>query len=522
MIEFDSRYHKARNSLLASLLVMMGACATLPPAPKVEPSLALPATTDGPLAKTAQAVSSKSGDVDALLLLKSAREGIEWRLALIDSARAAIDVQYFTWADDTIGNLVLQHLWAAADRGVRVRLLVDDLYLVSQRSVKATDKPIAVLDAHPNIEVKIFNPGKYRSGTAGLAGNFLGSFKEFNRRMHNKLLIADGHFAILGGRNIANEYYGLHQPYNFLDLDVMVTGPVIEGIGQAFDQYWSSGPAYPASGFDGDPTQEDVAALAAELARDVSGMTVPNYLPQMPGDWSTLLQNLPADMHIARTVFLQDNPEVLEEHTYRLYHMLEDLSAENVAEVIIVTPYLIPTGDFIERLHGIVDSGARVRILTASLASGDHSAVHAHYKKYRREILGTGLELYEFNHQPSAEVRALADLPPGRSDFIALHPKVFVADRKRCFVGSLNLDPRALDINTENGLLIHSSSFCSELADLLETFMAPESAWRVIVDNNGKLQWTSARGTVDKAPARSFSQRLGDFFFRWLPLENQL
>jgi putative cardiolipin synthase len=522
LTEFDSRYDKARNGLLAGILVLLAACATLPPKPEVKPTLSLPATIDGPLAKTAQAVRSKSDGNDALLLLKSAREGIEWRLAIIDSARASIDVQYFTWADDTTGNLVMQHLWAAANRGVRVRLLVDDLYLVSQRSVRATDKPIAVLDAHPNIEVKIFNPGKYRSGTTGLAGNFLGSFKEFNRRMHNKLLLADGHFAILGGRNLADEYYGLHQPYNFLDLDVMVTGPVIERIGPAFDQYWISGPAYPASGFDGDPTPEDVTAMETELARAVSGMAVPGFLPREPGDWSTLLQGLPADMHVARTVFLQDNPEVLEEHTYRLYHMLEDLSAESVEEVIIVTPYLIPTGDFVERLHGIVDNGARVRMLTASLASGDHSAVHAHYKKYRREILDTGLELYEFSQQPNAEVRALADMSPVRSDFIALHPKVFVADRRRCFVGSLNLDPRALDINTENGLLIHSKSFCNELADLLEQFMAPDSAWRVTVDDNDKLQWTSAQGNVNKAPARSFGQRLGDFFFRWLPLENQL
>jgi putative cardiolipin synthase len=340
--------------------------------------------------------------------------------------------------------------------------------------------------------------------------------------MHNKLLLADGQFAILGGRNLADAYYGLHQPYNFLDLDVMVIGPVIEGIGRAFDKYWSSGPAYPASGFDGEPTQQDVTAMGAELVQGLLGMAVPDNLPRQPVDWSTLLQNLPADMHIARTVFLQDNPEVLEDHTYRLYHMLEDLSAENVEEVIVVTPYLIPTGDLIERLHGIVDSGARVRMLTASLASGDHSAVHAHYKKYRREILDTGLELYEFSHQPSAEVRALADMPPVRSDFIALHPKVYVADRSRCFVGSLNLDPRALDINTENGLLIHSKSFCSELAELLEQFMAPESAWRVTVGDNDKLQWSSAQGTVYRAPARSFGQRISDFFFRWLPLENQL
>lgn len=513
----------ARAGWLACMLGLLNACNTLPPAPDVPPSYALPAAAEGPLAATAQTVRSTRGGDDALRLIKAARDGLEWRLALIDSAQVSIDAQYFTWAADASGQLILLHLWAAADRGVRVRLLIDDLYLVSQRSVRGTDKPIKVLDMHPNIEVKIFNPGKHRAGSLGLAGNYLGYFEEFNRRMHNKLLIADGHFAILGGRNLANEYFGWHQPYNFLDLDVLVAGPVTGRIAQAYDQYWNAQPAFPASGFRGDFTQTDVSVMRMELTQSVKAkMAVSGDLPVRPRQWGWLLRKLPATMHSGKSIFLQDDPAIFDNRTYRLHDMVNDLSGHASKDLVVVTPYLIPVEGFVERLQAIVNRGTRVRLLTASLAAGDHSAVHAHYKRYRPDILDTGAELYEFHHQPGPEVRALADSTPVRGDFVALHPKVAVIDGTQCFVGSLNLDPRAMVINTENGLLIKSPGLCGELLDVLELFLAPENAWRVTRDAGGKLQWTSAEGTVRRAPARGRGQRVADFLFRWLPVEDQL
>mgnify|MGYP001823719552 FL=1 len=190
--------------------------------------------------------------------------------------------------------------------------------------------------------------------------------------------------------------------------------------------------------------------------------------------------------------------------------------------MLIVSPYLIQVGNFLEQLQHASERGVRVRLLTASLASGDHSAVHAHYKKYRRAILDTGAELYESHHQPGHVIRSLADTHPVRSDFVALHPKTAASDRQRCFIGSLNLDPRAIKINTENALLINSAPFCSQLADLIEVYFNDENAWHVTLDEKGKPQWTSREGTVHKAPARSSGQRVSDFFFRLLPIEKQL
>ena len=504
-------------------VALLGACNTLPDAPAVAPTMALPAAADGPLAATARAVRATRGGDDALHLIKSARQGLTWRLALIDSARVSIDAQYFTWANDAAGSLILLHLWAAADRGVRVRLLIDDLYLVSQRSVRGTDKPVKLLDMHPNIEVKIFNPGKHRAGSLGLAGNYLGYFEEFNRRMHNKLLIADGHFAIMGGRNLANEYFGWHEPYNFLDLDVLAAGPVTGRIARAYDRYWNSQPAFPASGFKGSFTQQDVAVMRLELATAVkAAMGFTGDFPTRPRQWTTLLRQLPATMHSGKTIFLQDDPAIFESRRYRLYDMIRDLSRAASDDVVIVTPYLIPVEGFIDKLRQAVARGVRVRVLTASLAAGDHSAVHAHYKGYRPDLLDTGAELYEFHHQPNAEVRALADSAPVQGKFVALHPKVAVIDGKTCFVGSLNLDPRALVINTENGLLINSPGFCAELLGVVELLLAPDNAWRVSRDTRGKLQWSSSHGTVTRAPARGTGQRLADFLFRWLPVEGQL
>jgi putative cardiolipin synthase len=191
-------------------------------------------------------------------------------------------------------------------------------------------------------------------------------------------------------------------------------------------------------------------------------------------------------------------------------------------EITIVTPYLIPTEDFKKILKEITTKGIKVSIVTASMGANNHAAVHSHYKKYRRKILATGAELFEVKHDLPADMKGMSDVPPVQSKFISLHIKAMVADRVRCFVGSLNLDPRALELNTENGLYIESPELCGDLADQFDTLMDPDIAWRVYVDADNYLQWQSSTDTVSAQPARSFGQRLSDFFFRLLPLENQL
>ncbi|MFV1995742.1 MAG: phospholipase D-like domain-containing protein, partial [Verrucomicrobiales bacterium] len=191
-------------------------------------------------------------------------------------------------------------------------------------------------------------------------------------------------------------------------------------------------------------------------------------------------------------------------------------------ELLIVTPYLIPVGEFLQDLTDLVDEGAEVRILTGSMGSNNHTMAHSHYKKYRKRILRTGASLAEFRHDPSEAMREISDVPPVRSKFISLHTKTLVGDREKCFIGSLNLDPRAMVINTENGLLIESPGLASELADEIEVMMGTENAWEVTLDESGRLRWESRGEAVGIQPARSAWQRVADFFFRLLPIEGQL
>lgn len=220
--------------------------------------------------------------------------------------------------------------------------------------------------------------------------------------------------------------------------------------------------------------------------------------------------------------FLQDEPVLIGEEEYRLTDMLRRIAEPSEAKMTAVSPYFIPPGGMLERMEELSSRGVKVSILTASMASNNHTAAHSHYKKYRRRILGTGAGLFEFMDQPTAEARALADVPPVEAKFISLHVKAIVGDGTQCLVGSLNLDPRALVLNTENGLYIESQELCGELDELFDGMMSPENAWRVTMKEDYTLWWDSASGKTGFQPARSFFQRVGDFFLRWIPIESQM
>ena len=507
---------------LLALLVSSG-CSTLPEAQDKQSGAAAAPAQAGALAEAAASVNAGLADEQsAFLLVPRADEAMRWRLAMIDNARHSIDAQYFIWKDDASGSLVLEHILAAADRGVRVRMLVDDMFLSTGGAFEGADQPLAAIDHHPNIELRLFNPGKYRSGVMGLAGNFGGTLKTYNRRMHNKLMIFDGHFAILGGRNIGDEYFGLYEHHNFLDLDVLVAGTVVADTAAAYDDYWNAELAYPAGSLVevGDEEHQAMRRENREYVEEQSELLAAYHADKH--DWPARLQSLPADMRPGQGVFLQDEPVQRGGKEYRLYSMLDDLVEIDGQELIISTPYLIPVGDFLQHISEDVGQGVQVRLLTNSLASNDATAAHSHYKKYRQDLLATGASLYEFNFQPGPALRDKADVPPRAANLIGLHTKASSLDGQICFIGSLNMDPRSVEVNTENGLAIESESLCSQLHQLLSLMTAPDNAWAVTVGADGKLQWTSSEGTVDRQPASGSGQRMADWFFRMLPLESQL
>ena len=504
--------------LLGLLVLVISGCTTLPAAPPQAVVNSLPPAATGVITETSDRISRDlADDESAYLLLSRNDDALNWRLALADHATTAIDAQYFIWQNDETGHLLFDRLLRAADRGVSVRLLVDDIWFA------ANDEVIAAISNHPNFDIKIFNPGYARHKVSG-ALEFLAKFRELNRRMHNKLYIVDNRIAIVGGRNIGNPYFGLSEKYNFRDLDVMTTGPVVEEISEAFDDYWNTELAYPGHLMSDKVSVDDLDAVRDGVKEYLAkhGTLLTSY-PLLPRDWSVEMEQLTRHMKSGEGHFLQDDPVMTDGEELKLFDMLDILATPAHKELIVVSPYFIPVSGMLEGMSELNDEGVQLKVLTASLASNNHTSAHSHYKKYRRHILDTGAELYEFRHDPSPAISTQANVAPVTASFISLHVKALVGDRQRCFIGSLNLDPRALEINTENGLYIESPELAEELAKIFEALMLPENAWRVHLDEEEQtLYWTSSKGTVHSQPARSFFQRISDFFYRLLPIESQL
>ena len=503
---------------LALSVVFLYGCTTLPDPPITPDVYYLSPAASGSLADVADRFARKHAPGrSGFLLLEGNREAMNWRLALIDHATVSIDVQYFIWQADAAGALLFDRLMKAADRGVRVRMLVDAMVFTPRA------RDIAAIAQHPNFDIKIFNPGRVWDSTVGGIGEFLLDFKELNRRMHNKLFVVDNRMAIVGGRNIGNAYFGLGKKYNFRDLDVLTTGSVVEEISRAFDVYWNAKLSYPGGAMSSKATSEDLQALRADNETFLHDrQAVLSSYPMEPVQWKEELEKLPTLMKVGEAHFLQDVPIIYKGEQYRLVDMIDYLAEPSHKEVTFVSPYLIPVGTFLEDLERLSSEGVKVNVVTGSMGSNNHTAAHSHYKKYRRRILATGARLFEFKHDPSAPIRDISDVEPVRGKFISLHIKAAVGDRQRCFIGSLNLDPRAIEINTENGLYIESAGLCAELAEQFDTLISPENAWQVTVDEENRLRWESDTGTVTTQPARSFGQRIADFFFRLLPIESQL
>lgn len=504
--------------LLIVIILYLSGCATLPPRPDLPFEQARTPSQTGLIADVANRFSAHNGpQASGFHLLIDAREALESRLALIDMATSSIDIQYFIWKGDESGVLLFNRLLQAADRGVKVRLIVDDIWLES-----STDK-LTVLNSHPNLELRVFNPNPSRDIFLGGALHFLAFFQELNRRMHNKLMIVDNHVLVVGGRNIGNEYFGLGSKFNFVDLDVLTVGAVVEESSDAFDNYWNDKVVYPVSGWN---------VILPEGALDDVRTEFTNYLdkhkarlssfPIQQIDWQSWINRIETNLVPGEAHFLQDDPVQIHGRDYRLVDMISYVAEPTENEVILVSPYLIPVDTSLTSLKQTSEKGVQVKLLTNSLASTNHTLVNSHYKKYRRRLLDTGAELYEFQHQPSASLRVTSEVAPVTAPFISLHTKAIVSDRRTCFIGSLNFDPRAVVINSENGVLIESPELAMQLSNFLHQLMSPENAWHLTIDQKNKLQWQSAEKSLSAQPARGLFQSIVDLFGILLPIESQL
>jgi putative cardiolipin synthase len=397
-------------------------------------------------------------ETSGLFMLLRNDEALRWRLLLADLAEETLDIQVFIWKDDASSDLLLDRVIKAADRGVRVRILVDDIHLIGG------DRAVAALNQHPQIEVRLFNPAKGRSGSSVLYGiEFLGNVKQLNQRMHNKLIVADNRFTIVGGRNIGNEYFGLNPKHNFIDFDILALGPIAPEVSFSFDIYWNSREAYPGE---------------------------------------ALLKNY------------KDTPPV------QLIESLDKLTLDAQQEILVSTPYFIPDDEFYKTVPALIHRGVRAVVLTNSLGSTNHPIVHSAYKKHRKRVIELGVQLFEMRYDAAA--REDYDTPPVESKAFGLHAKAIIVDRQFVYVGSLNLDPRSIYLNTEFGLIIESPDFAEAVANEFETGLLPENSWQVQLDDKDRLIWISGDKIIRKEPARSFWQRFQSGFFGLFDLDNQL
>ena len=503
-------------TLPAFLILGLGGCALQPSQPPLAATYALAAPVDVPLAGWSRHLASELPESDsAYWLLERNDEALRARLAVADTARSTLDVQYFIWQPDESGRLLLKRLMLAADRGVRVRVLLDDF------AVNGLDAELAGLDAHPRIEVRVFNPWHHRRWRIVKAAEFLLRMRELNHRMHNKVFVGDGRVAILGGRNVGNRYFGLDEDFVQNDLDMMVAGPLVKEIEASFDLFWNSSAVYPAAAF---ADETDGATLYATLEARVDATLAASKellqaFPARPIDWSRYFGELAETYTHGPGALEFDLPFVKMTPPDQLYAEFREYLAGAEAEVLISSPYFIPDREFVDELGALTARGVRVAIVTNSLASNNHAVAHTGYKHWRKAVLELGVELYEL--MPDAASKDLYATDPVEARTLGLHSKAVVVDRHSAFIGSPNVDPRSMRLNTELGVIVEDPEMAEAVADLLSRDMQNDNAWRVSL-RDGRLTWTSDSGTLRRQPAAGFTQRSVEFFLNLLPFKGQL
>ena len=514
--------------------LLLGACGTLPQSVERPRSTALRADASA-LGRIAQA-SQPSPELSGFRLLPLGAYSLDARLQLADRAEKSLDVQYYVIENDSTGRLLLAKLRDAAARGVRVRLLVDDLYTHN------TDSLLRLLAAHANVEVRLFNPFCC-ARSSGLFGRYavsLGDFGRLNHRMHNKLFIADGVMAVAGGRNIADEYFMRNAAQNFVDMDAFITGAVVAPLAAIFDAYWNSEEVFPIAALRradvvlrGDAAAETRTPQQrfAELvdAKPMAQMALPDVDALGYGPIADDLDagRLGLVWGVARAY--ADPPDKLR-RTERGEAPTDSLSYDALmtlwrakSELVITSPYLIPGRMGAAAIDSLRRNDVKVTILTNSLAATDEPLVHTGYVRYREAMLKSGVDLYELSPERTRHATRLGMFG---ASIGRLHAKTAVVDRRTVFVGSMNLDPRSASQNTELGVFVDSPELASEMLRVINISKL-QSAYRLrLGKDGGAIEWLTVddgREVVLTAePESTWRVRLQNFLFGWAVPEQLL
>jgi putative cardiolipin synthase len=484
------------SAVLASTALVLGGCAGLPRHVHKTPSTAFQhpeTTTLGRLVDQDDVAKNLSG----IRLISSGEEAFASLITLADHAERTLDIQYYIIHQDDSTRTLLHHVRLAADRGVRVRVLVDDLNTAGE------DRRFLHLSTHANVEVRVFNPftaGRFSTWTRFIASAT--DIRRINHRMHNKLFVADDALAITGGRNIGDQYFTLDPRSNFVDLDVVAAGPIVTELSASFDEFWNSKYAIPiatvASGDDSEanlppPVEPDPSAGANWLSHELDQRKVDLF-------WvpATVLADQPAK------IASDTSPD--EEVT--IANDITDLMRTAKQELVIISPYFIPGKQGVALISELVSRGVRVRILTNSLASTDSPLVDIGYARYRVPLLKLGVELREM--QPKLGQKH-SRFHPFRSSNASLHAKALVIDQRTVFIGSLNMDERSAKINSELGLVMRSPDIAREVTGLLDD-ISTDGSYKLQLDDRGRVEWVAGEGAAQKVwhvePATSRTERV--------------
>jgi putative cardiolipin synthase len=505
-----------RFSITLLLIVIITGCASLPEEIKhpIEPLLAQSSSTLSELTNTYRPDDSKQG-TSAVLLQDTGWDALAQRLALIEVAEQSIDIQYYIWNADASGQYLASRLIVAADRGVQVRVMLDDINLNQRENLLAT------LDLHPQIEIRIFNPIPSRNGLVKWL-NFLSDFSRLNRRMHNKSFTVDGVLSVVGGRNIGDEYFDLSDEINFRDRDVLVMGTVVTDIKSSFREYWNSRWSYPVNLL-ADQSSSDLSMLD-----EVDAPLYKNYpaLPEGNNSANRFLKDVMDKMIWVQARFIFDQPVPVDidntNEPKATARLLAELAHQSDQEILLESAYLIFDDRQLESLQILTSNEIQIKALTNSMASNDLVTNHSGYAARRHGMLDNGMQLFELKPDTNLCEKSTRDLSKcAPTTAYGLHAKSIVFDRRVAAIGSFNFNLRSTYLNTESLLVIENQRVAESLADDMEQAMNEDNSWRLDL-HEGKLRWYSGTKTWESEPETGSWERIKSRFFQLLPIEKYL
>ena len=523
-----------RIAIATCALAVISGCATMPPGanfPRVE-SQALAHPEETALGRKVDARAKSHPGLSGFRLFASGSDAFTLRLQMADSAQRTLDIQYFIFKDDDSGQLLMSAMLRAATRGVRVRVLIDDT------EARGQDDRIGLLAAHPNIDVRLYTPFFYRGAIPLFRYAEFGlTASRLNYRMHNKLFVVDNTIAVVGGRNVGDEYFDTGEDLQFGDYDVFAMGPIAHELSKSFDEYWNSMLAVPVRALLGTlPTKPKLEAMETQLSNHLAEMRDSDAMKALrTGNPLATMLNSDTGIVWAKAEVVADSPDKSSveggDTIGALFRRrLLEATADVKSELLIVSPYFVPGTKLSDLLKSLRERNVRVRVLTNSLLSTDVPAVHAGYRRYRIPLLEEGIDLYEVKPLPGKPTSRGGMLKAPSSGQFSLHAKAYVFDRKRIFIGSANLDPRSMHLNTEIGLMIDSPELARQVVARFDTIAQPANSFVLALEKSAKgspkLVWKSVKDgqpiVYDREPGDDQMRELLVDLYATLPFEDQL